>query len=59
MGSGQNAPLRVEEEPSLEPEHALTLPLLTVELNVREKNLRLKIAILKIVQVRSKPTRLL
>ena len=51
MGSGQNAPLRVEEEPSLEPEHALTLPLLTVELHVKERDLKLKIAILILVQV--------
>ena len=51
MGSGQSAPLFVEEELSLEPELALTLLLLTAELNVRELNLRLKIAILKLVQV--------
>ena len=55
MGSGQSAPLLVEEELSPEEEHALILPLLTVELNVKERDLRLKIAILKIVQVKYKP----
>ena len=42
----------VEEEPGLEPEPALTLPLLTVELTVWDKVLRYRSATFVLVRVK-------
>ena len=53
LENGQSALLLVEEVSERRPEPALTPPLLTVELIVKDKALRLRIAILMNVQVMS------